>query len=149
MSAYTKETYSELYEFLELIGNEYVSKIPNKLLKLFEENRSENYTPHINPNVLISEQELNEDTLTIIAFLNLKYWCNDDEEIKKLKAVYKQNEDIYQSNLNKQFDYKDIFKNKTKEYEPTTTTEMVEYKPIPFYKKIINIIKRMINRKHK
>lgn len=147
MSAYTKETYSEVWEFLELIGNKYVSKVPNKLLQLFEENRSENYIPHINPNIPINEQILNEDTLTIIALLNLKYWCEDECEIKRLKAVYKRNEDIYQSKLSKQFNYNNIFKNKTKKYEPTNTTEIIEYKPIPFYIRLINMIKRRINKK--
>ncbi len=99
MNTYTKETYSEICEFLRLIGNKYVNKIPSKLLQLFEKNQSNDYIPHINPNIPIKEQSLNEDTLAIIALLNLKYWCNDKDERNRLKGIYKSNEYIYQEKL--------------------------------------------------
>lgn len=114
MSTYTKETYSEICEFLELVGNKYVNKIPGKLLQLFEENKSNDYVPHINPNIPIKEQSLNEDTLAIIALLNLKYWCDDEDEISRLTEIYKSNERIYQEKLKEQFNYDNIFKDKKK-----------------------------------
>lgn len=147
MATYTKETYSEICEFLGLLGNKYVSEIPRDLLKLFEKNKSKDYIPHINPNIPVKEQKLNEDTLTIIALLNLKYWCKDKCEIERLKTVYKNNEEIYQSKLKEQFNYDCIFKNRTKEYKPTNVTAIAEYKPLPFYKKWINMIKQKIRKK--
>ena len=89
MSTYTKETYSEVCEFLGLLGAYYISKLPNKLVELFEENKSEEYVPHIKTNIPIKDQSLSEDTLAIIAVLNLQYWCEDENEIKRLKEVYK------------------------------------------------------------
>lgn len=141
MSTYTKETYSEICEFLGLLGTKYVCKIPSKLLQLFENNKSENYTSHINPNIPIKEQSLNEDTLTLIAILNLKYWCEDENERQRLTTIYKNNEDLYQEELKERFNSNNIFKSKTKEYEIVNTTEMIEYKPLPFYKKWVNKIK--------
>ena len=99
MTTYAKQTYSELCEFLDLLGNQYKSKIPTKLLELFETNRSNDYTPHINPNVPIKEQNLMSDTLALIALLNLKYWCTDTNEIERLKSVYNQNENLYKKEL--------------------------------------------------
>lgn len=112
MNTYTKETYSEICEFLGLIGNKYVSKIPSKLVQLFEENQSKDYIPHINPNIPIKEQSLKEDTLAIIALLNLIYWCEDEDEINRLKEIYRSKENIYQEKLKEQFNTNNIFKNK-------------------------------------
>ena len=114
MITYTKEVYSELYEFLELIDYKYIVKIPNKLLQFFEDNRSENYIPHIRSNIPVKEQSFNEGTLAIIALLNLKYWCEDEKEIKRLKQVYKTNEEKYQEKLKEQFDYNNIFEERNK-----------------------------------
>lgn len=148
MSTYTKETYSEICEFLGLIGNKYVNKIPGKLLQLFEENKSNDYVPHINPSIPIKEQSLNEDTLAIIALLNLKYWCDDEDEISRLKEIYKSNERIYQEKLKEQFNYDNIFKDKQNKYEKTNTTDMIEYRTIPIYKRCINWIKRKLQLFH-
>lgn len=143
MTTYTKEVYSELYEFLELIDYKYVKKIPSKLLQFFKENRSKNYVPHINPNIPVKEQSFNEGTLAIIALLNLKYWCEDENEIKRLEQVYKNNEDRYQEKLSEQFDYSNIFEKRNKN-NTSENKEMIEYKEISIYQKIINIIKKKI-----
>jgi len=143
VSTYSRETYSEVCEFLGLLGNKYTNKIPNKLLRLFENNKSEKYVPHIDPDISIKEQNLNEDTLTIIAILNLKYWCKDEEEIKRLKTIYKNNEDKYQKKLEKTVNSNDIFKNKRETIEIAETTEMIKYKPLTFYEKIILRLKKL------
>lgn len=144
MSIYTKEIYSEVCEFLDLAGSKYVNKIPSKLLQLFKENRSNDYIPHINPNIPIKEQLLNEDTLAVIALLNLKYWCNDENEINRLKEIYINNECIYREKLKKQFNSNNIFKDKQNKNEKINTTGMIEHTTIPIYKKCINWIKRKL-----
>ena len=143
MTTYTKEVYSELYEFLGLIDYKYVKKIPSKLLRFFEENRSESYIPHIKPDIPVKEQSFNEGTLAIIALLNLKYWCEDENEIRRLKQVYKNNEDRYQEKLREKFDYSNIFEKRNKN-NTSENKEMVEYKEITINQKIINIIKKKI-----
>ena len=37
-----------------------------------------------------------EETLAIIAMLNLKYWCEDKNERERLKQIYRNNEKEYQ-----------------------------------------------------
>ncbi len=146
MRTYTKETYSEVCEFLELLGAYYINKLPSKLLELFKENKSEEYEPHIKTNIPIKEQSLSEDTLAIIAILNLQYWCEDENEIKRLKEVYQKNEEEYQKALQEKYNSNNIFKNRKKQYESTNTTEMIKYNPLPFYKRWINIIKRKLGK---
>lgn len=144
MINYTKEVYSELYEFLELIDYKYVKKIPNKLLQFFKDNRSENYIPHIKTNTPVIEQSFNEGTLAIIALLNLKYWCEDEKEIERLKQVYKVNEDKYQEKLKEQFSYSNIFEEKNKN-NINENKDIVECKKITLYQKFIYIIKKKIS----
>lgn len=111
MISYSEQTYNEVCELLELIGDKYIKKIPKKLLELFEKNRSKNYKKYIDVSLPIKSQ-INKDTLIIMAILNLKYWCEDKKEKERLKKVYKNNEKKYQKLLNKNINYSDIFKNK-------------------------------------
>jgi len=138
MHIYTKEIYSEVCEFLELLGNEYKRKITKILLKIFEKNKSEKYIPHINLNSSIKEQDLKEDTLAIIAILNLKYWCDNGNEVNKLKNIYTENERKYQEKLSIKISSDNIFRNN---FNEDNCKEIIEYKPFPFYKKFINKIK--------
>ena len=139
----TRQAYSEVDEFLKLLSEEKRNEIPKKLRKLFREEKDEKYFKNIDKNVPIKDQNLKEETLAIIALLNLQYWCKDEEEKKRLREIYAQNEKKYQNMLYEKYNPNDIFKkeksivqtnNKTKE-----NMQMIEYKE-PLFKKIINKI---------
>ena len=100
------------------------------------------YIKGINPNVPIKNQKLKEETLGIIALLNLQYWCEDENEKKRLKEVYAKNEKRYQEYLQVQFNPNEIFKKK----EPTQESlSIVEYKE-SIIKKLVNKIKNIFFR---
>ncbi len=146
MSIYTKETYSEICEFLGLIGTKYTSKIPKKLLELFEDNKSEKYIPHINPHMPIKEQSINEDTLTMIALLNFKYWCKDEKERQRLKNIYIENEKAYQKMLEEKYDSSNIFKSKENMNNKKINNMLMRIENIPFYKKMWIKIKQFFKK---
>ena len=98
VSINTRQAYSEVDEFLGLISNEHRNKIPKKLREFFREEKDTNYIKGINPNVPIKNQKLKEETLGIIALLNLQYWCKDETEKKRLQTIYAQNEKEHQEN---------------------------------------------------
>lgn len=142
VSINTRQAYSEVDEFLGLISNEHRNKIPKKLREFFREEKDTNYIKGINPNVPIKNQKLKEETLGIIALLNLQYWCEDENEKKRLKEVYAKNEKRYQEYLQVQFNPNEIFKKK----EPTQESlSIVEYKE-SIIKKIVNKIKNIFFR---
>lgn len=145
LNTYSAQVYSELWEFLEVLGNDYINKIPKKLLKIFEDNKSANYIPHINTNIPIKEQSLNKETLTLIAILNLKYWCKDKDEIKRLKTVYINNEKLYQKKIKQNADINNIFKNRKNIMKNVNTTEMIKFE-LPLYKKILIKIKNKMGK---
>lgn len=142
VSINTRQAYSEVDEFLKLISKENRNKIPKKLREFLKEEKDINYIKGINPNVPIKNQELKEETLGIIALLNLQYWCEDENEKRRLKEVYDKNEKIYQEHLQVQFNPNEIFKKKETIKE---SVSIVEYKE-SIIKKLINKIKNMFFR---
>lgn len=147
VSVRTRQAYSEIYEFLGLLSDEQRNKIPQKLRGFFKEERDTNYIKGINPTEPIKNQNLKEETLGIIALLNLQYWCEDENEKQRLKEVYARNEQVYQEMLQVAFNPDDIFKKKTQpiENEQVENTQMVVYKE-SFIKRIIGKIKKIFFR---
>lgn len=142
ISINTRQAYSEVDEFLELISKENRNKIPKKLREFFKEQKDINYIKGINPNIPIKNQKLKEETLGIIAILNLKYWCEDEQEKIRLKEIYDKNEKEYQEQLQAQFNPNKIFEKKEPNIE---NVSIVEYKE-SIIKKLINKIKNMFFR---
>lgn len=144
VSINTRKAYSEIDEFLGLLNDEQRNKIPQKLREFFKEEKDTTYIKGINPEVPIKNQNLKEETLGIIALLNLQYWCEDENEKQRLKEVYAKNEKVYQEMLQVAFNPDDIFKKKTqtieKKQEEVENKQMVAYKET-FIKRIINKIK--------
>ena len=142
VSVRTRQAYSEIDEFLGLLSDEQRNKIPQKLREFFREEKDENYIKGISPTEPIKNQNLKEETLGIIALLNLQYWCEDENEKKRLKEVYAKNEKRYQEYLQVQFNPNEIFKKK----EPTQESlSIVEYKE-SIIKKLVNKIKNIFFR---
>lgn len=95
----TRQAYSEIDEFLGLLSEEQRNEIPKKLRDFFKEEKDQEYFKNIDKDIPIKDQNLKEETLAIIALLNLQYWCKDEEEKKRLQEIYAQNEKEYQDML--------------------------------------------------
>ena len=76
----TRQAYSEIDEFLGLLSEEQRNEIPKKLRDFFKEEKDQEYFKNIDKDIPIKDQNLKEETLAIIALLNLQYWCKDEEE---------------------------------------------------------------------
>ena len=147
VSINTRKAYSEIDEFLGLLSEEQRNKIPQKLREFFKEEKDQEYKKGINPNFAIKEQDLKEETLGIIALLNLQYWCEDDNEKQRLKQVYAKNEENYQKVLQEKYNPDNLFKKHNVQQEEniiTNEVSLVEYKE-PFFNIIFNKIKRMFH----
>ena len=90
---YDRKTYAEVDNFIELLDEYDRNKIPQKLRDFFKREKDSYYAKRIDPNVSIEKQELRQETLAIIAFLNLKYICEDEEEKARLRRIYMKNEE--------------------------------------------------------
>ena len=153
INATTRQAYSEVDEFIELLDEYEKYQIPDKLREFFKKEKDHNYYKGINPNIPIKNQNLKEETLAIIALLNLQYWCDDEEEKERLKKVYAENEEKYFKYMREKYNPENIFeKNNTEEFTDSikeiseNLPDVAEYKH-SIFKKIWRKIKRLFTRK--
>ena len=144
VSIKTRQAYSEIDEFLGLLTEEQRNEIPKKLREFFKEEKDKEYVKNIDTSIPIKDQNLKEETLAIIALLNLQYWCKDETEKKRLQTIYAQNEKEYQDMLYEKYNPNDILKKKEENIiennnETKENMQMVENKE-PIFKRIINKI---------
>ena len=140
MNIKTKEIYSEVYQVLNLLGNEYIDKLPKSLFNMLEEKRNINYEPKYTEDLPLNKQNIKKETLSIIALLHLNYWCENVNEKNELNQMFKNNEDRYQDELRKKYDPDNIFKKHIQENIIKNEVSLVEYKE-SIFKRLINKIK--------
>lgn len=136
--------YAEVYEILSFMEQKYVDMIPLKLLELFKEEKEKEYKPNINPTIPLDEQNLQKKTLSILAMLNLNYWCEDENEKKELIALYAENDKRKEEELREKYNPDNLFKKKEQIVEDNEikqdNTQLIEYKEQNIFKKILNKI---------
>lgn len=132
----TRQAYSEIDEFLDLLSEEKRNEIPQKLRDLFKREKDCDYKKGINFSIPIRNQNLKDETLAIIALLNLNYWCKDESEKERLKSIYAKNEEQYQELLQEKYSPDNLFTKKEDTQNQIQITEVKE----PLFKKILNRI---------
>ena len=149
MNIKTKEIYSEVYQVLNLLGNEYIDKLPISLINMLRQKREVNYNPQYTDDIPLNEQNIKKETMAIIVLLYLNYWCEDENEISEVKHILKNNEDKYQLEIRKKYNIDNIFKNNKQEYKQVNNNIVDETAMIPYKKsifmKIINKIKSIFH----
>ena len=142
MNIKSKEIYSEVYQVLNLLGKEYIDKLPKSLFNMLEEKRNINYEPKYTEDLPLNKQNIKKEALSIIALLHLNYWCENVKERNELNQMFKDNEDRYQDELRKKYDPDNIFKKHIQENIIKNEVSIVEYKE-SIFKRIINKIKSL------
>lgn len=143
-----KRAYSEVDTFIDLLNVDKQEKIPKELRELFKNEKDNTYNKIIEPCKPINEQNLSNEALTIIAYLNLTYWCEDENEKQILLSIYDENQIKYQQELNQNFDAKNIFEknNLPKENNEPENMSLTKEKKESFFTKIINTIKSIFHK---
>lgn len=147
ISESTRKAYTEVDNFIELLDEYHKNKIPKKLREFFKNEKEEKYIKNIYRNIPIKEQNLLQETLSLIAFLNLQYWCDDEEERKRLRKIYTENEKTSMKQMRLKYDINNIFKERRKEVVEEETKDnvaMIRYKD-SLIQRIINKIKKIFN----
>mgnify|MGYP006959218034 CR=1 FL=1 len=149
MNVNTQEMYSEVYSILNLLGNNYIAKLPKSLLKMIEEEKSSTYNPQYSEDKSLNEQNIKRESLSMIALFHLNYWCNSNEEKEQLKQLFKSNEEKHQAEIREKYNPDNLFKSRKPEIIEETKiiandVAMVEYKE-SIFKRFINKIKSIFN----
>lgn len=142
LSVNTRQAYAEIDSFIDLLDEYNKNKIPEKLREYFKNEKDEKYIKKINPNQSIQSQNLKEETLALIAMLNLQYWCENEDEKERLKKIYAQNEKKYQDMIQEKYNIDNIFKKNEEIIE--NKQEQKNNMQIVIYKN--STLKRIINK---
>lgn len=144
MSAEIKKAYSEIYEILQLLGSEFVDKIPNEFIEFIDKEKDNDYYPNIKKDIPLEEQNLLEDTINILAMLKLDYWCENESEKEELRNILIENERIYQEDLREKYNLNNILKRKEIE---NSNNLPIEIEKVNLWKRILRYIQKIFNGK--
>lgn len=136
----SSKTYTEVYVILQTLGDEYITKIPNKLYEHIKNQRNKKSILEIDISKGIEDQEISEQATDFIAYLNLQYWTSEEEK-NKLLEEYRQNDVKYEKELNERYNPDKLFKKQKKQNYQNDCQEMVVYKE-NIFSRIIKFLKR-------
>lgn len=86
------KAFSEVLDMLNYIEPQYKVKIPSDMMNMFKEECDKTYLKQLlNDKTEIKEKKYSEEALSIIAYLNLKYWCESVEEKNIYRNLYLKN----------------------------------------------------------
>ncbi len=147
-----KDIYSEVYAILNMLGKEYIDKLPKDIYNIIKEEKSSEYNPVYATTVALDRQVVKKESISIIAFLHLNYWCDEEEKIK-LRELFDENEYKYQEEL-KQQEEQEVEQEDEEIQDDNNEIEigkeflsMIVYKEENFVQKIFNKIRRLFSRK--
>lgn len=145
ISKTTRKAYAEVEEFFKLLDKKTIEKIPENVRNIFSEEKDIDYSKKIYSNIPIEEQNLMEETLAIIAYLNLEYMCEDEKEKERLREIYKRNEEKYKEIFQVGFDEGVVFEKANDELEKSSVNnELLEIKKINFFMNVFKKIKQLL-----
>ncbi len=140
-----ERTYSEVYGIINMLGEYYKKKLPQKLYNLIETQRDKQYNPTYTLDVAIEEQNIEKKSMAMIMLLHLNYWCETEEERMQIKAILEKNRIEVEEKYNidnvfkKRIEQNEMIRKKSEEVVVNNQTALVEYKE-PFMQKIKRII---------
>ena len=150
MKQSTMEAYAEVDSILDLMDSKYILEIPKQLREMFKNKKSNTYTKTILANKPLQEQNLQKETLEILAVLNYNYWCKDEQKKKELAQLYYDNEIKQEQELREKYNPDNIFKNKRTEnfdiQENNQEVAMTVIEEKGLLSKIINFIRNIFKK---
>lgn len=149
MTFETRQAYSEVCAVLEYMPDEYVKKIPKKIIKLFQSEKLKDYEVNINKSNPLDKNYLSKKTMVLIAMLNYQYWCPNEKVKRELYKKYLSNNEKYEKEIREKYNTDNLFKNKKTEeiIIKEEKQEIVVYKEKTFIQNILDKIKSIFKRK--
>ena len=141
-----KDIYSEVYAILNMLGKEYINKLPKDIYNIIKEEKSTEYNPVYETTVTLDKQDVKKETISIIAFLHLNYWCNEEEKIK-LRELFDENEDKYQEEQDVEQEKEEMQDDNNEIEIGKEFLSMIVYKEENFAQRVFNKIRKLFLRK--
>lgn len=132
-----RDAFSEVYVILQQMEKENLNKIPKKFLECIIKNRNINYEPILTSDkkLIDNTSVLKRETKIILAIMYRNYFCSPEE--RKIK------EKEYKEELDKIYNYDNLFKKEKKE-KIKNDEELLDISKENFIKKFIMKIRRKL-----
>lgn len=88
----TRKAYTETYIVLETL--DLLKKLPQNVLDAIRSNIIPDYNFSIDKDVPVKFQVTNEDTLSLLSYLYIRFFCDNQEEKNMLKEKINNNEEL-------------------------------------------------------
>ncbi len=144
----SSNTYEELFEILSYMDKKQVMQIPIDVLNRIKEGRNSDYKTKINKYDLFNKNNISDETMSMICWLDYKYWMDDSQKNEIKQLILNENQKL---NIEKRSKYNpdNLFNNSPNnnmnKSESNSIFMMVEHKE-SFFTKVINKIKNFLNR---
>ena len=90
-----KRAYSELYAILQMLGKEYIDKIPEKIYKVIESRKDNTYNPLYNDMEEVLEGRVKRKTVSMLALLDYNYFSTTETDRMYMRYILEENENKY------------------------------------------------------
>ena len=144
---------SETLHYLKGIDQDDINKIPNKFMSFLKENASNSYSCNFDYTKPLRELNLTKEAKGLIAMICLNYWCETEEQKIKFRNQLNVNEQAFQEELKRKYNVDDIFKkkdisnNEDISFESVNNNLPVEVKNENIFKRLLNRLKKIFNKK--
>ena len=136
----------ESYKIIKKMGNKYFMLIPEDIRNRIESSRDKDYIFEYDESKTLEEQKVQKETLDILSYLNITYWCTPEEKEELLK-IYRENSIKEEQQKRVKYNPDNLFKEKEKIKENTTEKALVDVsKKEGLWKRIIKRIKSIFFR---
>ena len=148
-----KRAYSELYAILQMLGKEYIDKIPEKIYKSIESRKDDTYNPIYNDMEEVLEGRVKRKAVSMLALLDYNYFSISETDRMYMRYILEEKENKYKKNkseykiVNIDEDQKKVNDNikeveqiNNENYNNINKNEIIEYKENGIKKFFNNII---------
>lgn len=148
MEGNAKEIYVEVYNILNLLGQEYINKLPSNLYEMIEKNVIDIEKIKYTSLSEINETNILKDSIAMIALFHYNYWCEFQEEKNELKLLLKNNSINNENKKREKYNPDNIFEkniNNTSDQKRDMHKGNIENTNVPVIIEKQNSFKRIIN----
>ena len=135
-----RQAFTDVSIIIQMMPKKMKNQINPRFIEFIEKNKDNNYISYINETIPLREQQLTENTKTLLALIYRDYLCSPS---MRKDLLLKEQEEIENKKITK---YKIEFKkNKGDQDTENEKTSLVVYKEENIIKKIYNKIKKLLN----
>lgn len=131
----------EVDEVLNHLSKEDLNKIPEDVLKGIKEHKDKEYIWKYDESKELKEQKFDRNTIAVLSYINMEYLLSKEQK-ELMEKIHELNEQNLQNEIQKEYDSKELFKNKTNN---TVQSEraIAKLEENKWYNKLFSFIKRM------